>query len=271
MISDLDESLKKLLTKKGGLSPAEIDISFEMPDREWSASISKPTVNLYLYDIHENRELRNNEWWGVTHENGVATKMQPPIRLDLSYLVTVWTNDMADQHRLLGHILKTLFLHGELPEETLTGQLKGLEWPLRTFTAQPDGVLRNSADFWSALDNQLKPSINYVVTIAMDLEVAMSAPEVKTKVFRFSGNGESAEEYTQIAGVVRRKGKPDQVVSDATILVKELQITATTDKDGRYALHKLGFGSYTFKVMVPGEKDRQAKVKVPSPSYDLDL
>lgn len=270
MINDLDETLKKLLIKKGGLNPAEIDISFEMPDREWSASISKPTVNLYLYDIHENRELRNNEWWGVTRENGVATKMQPPIRLDLSYLVTVWTNDMADQHRLLGHLLKILLLHGELPEETLTGQLKGLEWPLRTLTAQPDGVLRNSADFWSALDNQLKPSINYVVTIAMDLEVATSAPEVKTKVFRFSGNGES-EEYTQIAGVVRRKGKPDQVVSDATILVKELQLTATTDKDGRYALHKLGFGSYTFKVIVPGEKDRQAKVKVPSTSYDLDL
>jgi hypothetical protein len=271
MINDLDETLKKLLIKKGGLDPAEIDIAFEMPDREWSASISKPTVNLYLYDIHENHELRNNEWWTVTHENGVATKRKPPLRIDLSYLVTVWTNDTADQHRLLGHVMKTLFLYREMPEEVLTGELKKLEWPLRTFTAQPDGVLRNSADFWSALDNQLKPSISYVVTIPLDLDLETSAPEVKTSVFKFGGNGESPEESVQITGVVHRKGKPDEVVPDATILVKELEMTANTDKEGKYALRKLGLGSYTFKIMAPGQKERQVKVKVPSPNYDLDL
>jgi hypothetical protein len=58
MINDLDETIKQLLTKKGAFDPAEIDIVFDMPDREWSASISKPTVNVYLYDIHENRDLR---------------------------------------------------------------------------------------------------------------------------------------------------------------------------------------------------------------------
>ncbi len=271
MISDLDDSLKKLLTKKGGLDPAEIDISFEMPNREWSASVSRPTVNLYLYDIHENRELRNNEWWGTTREKGIITKKMPPLRIDLSYLVTVWTNDMADQHRLLGHLIKTLSLHRELPGDILSGQLKRLEWPLRAFTAQPDGVLRNSADFWSALDNQLKPSINYVVTLPMDLDVAISAPEVRTKVLRFGRDGESVEQFTEIGGVVRRKGKPDQVIPDATILVKELQVTALTSKDGRYTLGAMDSGSFTLKIMVPGEKDRQAKVRVPSPSYDLDL
>ena len=271
MINDLDETIKQLLIKKGGFDPAEIDISFEMPNREWSSSISKPTVNLYLYDVHENHELRNNEWWTVTHENGIATKKKPPLRIDLSYLVTVWTNDMADQHRLLGHLLKTLFLYRELPEEMLSGGLRELEWPLRTSTSQPDGVLRNAADFWTALDNQLKPSISYVVTIPLDLDLETSAAEVKTKVFKFRGNGESPEESVQISGVVHRKGKPDQVVPGATILVKELQMTATTDKDGRYALRKLGLGSYTFKIAAPGEKERQMRVNVPSASYDLDL
>lgn len=271
MINDLDETLKKLLIKKGGLNPAEIDISFDMPDREWSSSISKPTVNLYLYDIHENHELRNNEWWTVTHENGIAIKKKPPLRIDLSYLVTVWTNDMADQHSLLGQVMKTLLLYREMPEEVMTGQLKKLEWPLRTFTAQPDGVLRNSADFWSALDNQLKPSISYVVTIPLDLELETSATEVKTSIFKFSGNGESPEESVSVMGIVHVKGKPDEVVPDATVLVKELQMTARTDKDGKYGLRKLGLGSYTFRIMVPGQKERQVKVRVPSPSYDLEV
>ena len=48
MITDLDETIKQLLIQKGALEPAEVDISFETPKREWSASISKPTVNLYL-------------------------------------------------------------------------------------------------------------------------------------------------------------------------------------------------------------------------------
>ena len=58
MINDLDETIKQLLIKNVPLDPAEVDISFEMPGREWSASIAKPTVNLYLYSIQENRDLR---------------------------------------------------------------------------------------------------------------------------------------------------------------------------------------------------------------------
>lgn len=271
MINDLDETIKQLLIKKGGLNSGEVDIVFDMPDREWSATISKPTVNVYLYDIHENRELRDNEWT-VTHNNGVATRRKNPVRIDLSYLVTVWTNDIADQHRLLGHILATLFRFNEFPEDVLKGSLMATEWSIRTQTAQPDGVLRNTSDFWSALDNQLKPSINYVVTLPMDLDMALSAPEVKTKVFKFrGGNGDSPEEMVQISGIVHRKGKPDQAVPDATVLVKELQMTANTDENGKYAFRKLVLGSYTFEISPPGEEKRQVAVKVPSTSYDIEL
>ena len=56
MISDLNESIKELLTKRGLLDPAEVDIKFEMPNRSWSASVSKPTVNIYLYDVRENHQ-----------------------------------------------------------------------------------------------------------------------------------------------------------------------------------------------------------------------
>jgi len=271
MINDLDETIKQVLIKEGKLNPAEVDISFDMPDREWSGSITKPTVNVYLYDIHENRELRDNEW-GISHANSRATKTKPPVRVDLSYLVTVWTNDIADQHRLLGHILATLFHYHELPEELLQGKLANLGWPIKTHTAQPDGVLRNSADFWSALDNQLKPSISYVVTIPVDLEVALTAPEVKTKVFTFKDSTKSiSEDIVQISGVIHRKGKPEQVVPNATILVKELQITANTNEEGKYAFHNLATGSYTFEISADGEKKHQISVVVPSLSYDIEL
>lgn len=271
MISDLDESIKQLLIKEGGLDPAEVDIVFDMPDREWSAAISKPTVNLYLYDIHENRELRDLDWI-ISHNNGMATRKKSPVRIDLSYLITVWTNDTADQHRLLGHMLTTLIRYPEIPEDFLQGKLAGLEWPLKATTAQADGVLRNSADFWGALDNQLKPSISYVVTIPVEQEVEFSATEVKTKVFTFSGGeGTSSDQVVQISGKVCRKDDPTQAVADAVVFAKDLQMTARTDQEGNYAFRRMKFGSHIFEVAAPSEKKQEIPVEVPSASYDIKI
>ena len=44
--------------------------------------------------------------------------------------------------------------------------------------AAPDGV-KNQPEFWGALDQQLKPSLNYVVTLAMILD---EAPQELTRV-----------------------------------------------------------------------------------------
>jgi hypothetical protein len=68
MISNLDETIKRVLIKGGAFDPAEVDISFDTPNREWSASISKRTVK-YLYDMRENHELHNYEWSMECGEN----------------------------------------------------------------------------------------------------------------------------------------------------------------------------------------------------------
>ncbi|MFC1944172.1 Pvc16 family protein [Chloroflexota bacterium] len=271
MISDLDETIKQLLIEKGGLSLVDVDIAFDMPDREWSGAISKPTVNIYLYDIHENLERRETDW-AITHSNGKANRMKAPMRIDLSYLITVWTNDIADQHRLLGHILTTLARYREIPDELLQGDLSNAAYPIMAQTLQPDGVLRNSADFWSALDNNLMPTISYVVTIPVDLNIGFSAPEVRTKVLRFQGDGgQGPDEIILIGGAVHRKGKPDEVVPDATIVVKELQITTTTNREGVYAFRRMRSGKHTFEVTAPGEKMRQVSIIVPGANYDIAL
>ncbi|MBI2930807.1 MAG: DUF4255 domain-containing protein [Planctomycetes bacterium] len=48
MFADVDESIRKLLVQRGHLDSGEVDISFDMPTRQWAAGVSKPTVNLYL-------------------------------------------------------------------------------------------------------------------------------------------------------------------------------------------------------------------------------
>ena len=98
MINDLDETIKQLLIIKGALEPAEIDVSFDAPDREWSASVNKPTINIYLYDIRENHQLRGTEWIVTRDQDGNVTKKKNAKRIDVSYLITVWANDAADEH-----------------------------------------------------------------------------------------------------------------------------------------------------------------------------
>src|SRR3712207_1200883 len=119
MIEDLDETIRQLLIQEGGLDPAEVEVSFDVPDCEWSASIVRPTLNFYLYDVRENLQLRTTGWDTVQNSNGTFTKRKHPRRIDCSYLLTAWTSEIEDEHRLLSSSLLTLFRFPSLPERVL--------------------------------------------------------------------------------------------------------------------------------------------------------
>jgi hypothetical protein len=272
VINDLDESIKQLLVKKGALNSTEVNISFEAPSRDWASSQSKPAINIYLYDIHENHELRSYEWTMERNNNRTATKKKAPLRVAFSYLITVWTKDVGDEHRLLGHIMAVLCRHSFLPEEILQGALKELEYPVHASTAQPDGLVKNPADFWSALDNQLKPYIDYVVTLPVDLDIALTAPVVSTKTIEIKETGkEKVEEMVQIGGIVHEKGKPEASIGNGTVVVKESGMTVKTDNEGHYSFAKLEKGEYTLQISAPGWTAKEIRMVVPSDDYNIEL
>lgn len=165
MIQDLDDSIKELLIQKVPIDITAIDISFDMPGKEWAAGISKPTINIFLYDLRENRELRSNEvQLARTGDSGVQTKS--PARVDATYFISAWTTDISDEHRLLGGVLGTLLKYPVLPEEVLKGEMANQSFPLRAWIAQPDRT-PNVWDLWGGLDGRLKAGISYVVTLAL--------------------------------------------------------------------------------------------------------
>jgi hypothetical protein len=171
MIQDIDETLKELLVRNVPLNPASVDISFEMPTKDWVTRIQKPTVNLFLYDLRENHDLRGNERM-LERRGAVANEQRPPVRVDLTYLITVWTTDVADEHQLLGNLLGTLLGLPVLPEDVLKGAMQSQPFPLRAWIAQPERT-PNSWDFWSSLDGRLKAGISYVVTAAWQAHPAV--------------------------------------------------------------------------------------------------
>jgi hypothetical protein len=271
MITDLDETLKQLLITKGKIDSGEVDFSFETPAREWSGKISKPTVNLYLYDIRENHDLRGTEWTIGRDTNGLATRKKNANRVDLSYLITVWTNDIEDEHRLLWHLLLTLFRYPELPDEVLSGMLADQEYPIQMSVAQPDGLYNNPSDFWTALDNEIKPSVYCVLTLPLDTDTAFTAPLVRTKTLKFRPPEADLESFVQIAGTVSEAADPEQAITGATVVAREARMTAVTDEEGRYTFPKLPPGEHTFQVVVTGREAKEITVAVPAASYDIEV
>ena len=72
MLDDLNESLQQLLVKNLR-ADGPVDVSFEQPTREWSAKITRPTVNFFLLKLLENRKLRE-ELKQIKMENEILKK-----------------------------------------------------------------------------------------------------------------------------------------------------------------------------------------------------
>lgn len=162
MIGDLDETLKSLLLREMPFFETS-RIRFETPDRDFQPSL--PAVNLFLYDVRENLELRSNATQTI-RGNGTATQQRAPVRIDCSYLITAWAGDIRDEHMLLGEIMRILLRYAKLPEEVLHGVLKDQDLPLPTSVLQP-GHLQSVGEFWQALDGKPRATLNYTVTVAV--------------------------------------------------------------------------------------------------------
>ena len=108
MFADLDESIRQMLITEVPLNPNEVDISFERPDRTNIARFSRPTADLFLFDVTENVDIRENGWQVTRTGDGMATLRWPPVRVDVRYLVTCWATAVEDQHRLLYHLYRAM-------------------------------------------------------------------------------------------------------------------------------------------------------------------
>jgi Pvc16 N-terminal domain len=228
MLHLLDDSLEAFLRASVPLPRREVDVSFDAPDRDWSARVSRPTVNLYLWDVRRNKDQREAGVEMVQGENGRPLRRPPLPRVDCRYLVTAWTSDVRDEHSLLGATLAALLVHPEVESKYLQGPYAGVK-PVPTIeVAGTDG--QDNSDFWSALGGQLKPGLDLLVTATVD---AASLVAAGPPVFRYAvttrraDTGARTSERRFVAGrsreekgtrVVTRRGS-GRVRADGTFLV----------------------------------------------------
>lgn len=173
MLHHLDESLELFLRACVPLGVRDIDVAFDIPDRTWAGTISRPTVSLYLYDIQRSvtRAVAGRE---TAEVNGAVVQRMAPMFVDCRYLATVWTAERRDEHRLLGALLATIVSYREIPAEHLVGAIAELRPVPRLNLASVAQRDQQHAQLWPAIEGQLHPALDLIVTVPV--ESTLSAP-----------------------------------------------------------------------------------------------
>jgi hypothetical protein len=276
MISDLDEVLRQLLIRELPVRNSEVNIEFHQPRREWSSRLNRPTLNLFLHHLCENTTLRQPEWEIRRNGDGTATRRRTPVRMDLHYMITAWAAEPEDEHRLLTRTLMALFRNATLPVGLLPESLRDQPVPIPIRVADPEN-LRNPADIWSALDNELRAAIACVVTLALNPYQILTGPLVRTRDLRVGQaeelplfrrlEPEGADRLWLIGGAVRAAGS----YGGMRLTLLERGLGVPVGPDGRFVIANLEPGDYTLELAAEGRQPSRHRISVPSESYDIEL
>lgn len=158
----IDHALEQYLRAEVPLPSADVDVAFNAPAKDWSARLSRPTVNLFLWDI---RRAPGKQRAGVDEIEieGRKFRRSPPRIIEMRYLITAWSNEHRDEHQLLGNVARTILLNRSIPNRYVPDTL---ELP----DDRPVGLSLTSTtdlkpnDFWSSIDGQLKPGLDVIAT-----------------------------------------------------------------------------------------------------------
>jgi len=280
MIDELDEVLRQLLIRELPVKNAEVDIAFNQPSRAWSARISKPTLNLYLYDLRENTKLRmRNPAYEVERTaNGTIMQKRMPIRLDVYYMIMAWATEPEDEHRLMSRAIMALTRFANIPADLLPESFSDQPASIPILVAQHE-ILDKPADVWGALDNELKPSIGCLITIALNPYKALETPVVRTAELRFGQSDsppsgaltapDGSGRFMWITGQV--KGKKGKQLTNIQMMLVERGVKVPVQGEGQFIIGVLPSGVYTLEVSADGVKPGRFTITVPSKSYDIQI
>lgn len=290
MLQDLDETIRQLLVAQIPIKNGDVDIKFHQPKREWSSRLTRPTINFFMYDLRENVILRRHQWETMNNGNGngrttntaarhIARMKRSPFRLDCHYMITVWATEPEDEHQLLSNTMLALFRFPVLPQDSLVGSLQEQPYEIQARLAAHD-KLTNPAEVWGALDNEIRPSISYIVTLAFDPWSEKEVPLATTFILRtgqsslpederLNEDGLSSE-MNYIRGYVTAAEAPQ---INMRVSIKGTSYAAVTDEDGRFAFGGLPNGEYTLIAWPADSQPLEKPISIPAQqgNYDIDL
>ena len=271
VLGDLDAAVRALFERELGKGAG---VSFDTPTAAWAEGLDGPALNLYLYDVQESRSERRVEW-DQAQVNGRTVERPPPVRIDVSYVITAWAKTAEEEHGLLSAALAIAYAHPALPDDVRTGALAeddAYDHELTVRVAQPPGEGRGPA-FWSALGTGHKASVDFGVAVwCRPRRAQEQAPLVRTQTVRMGVRdrpGAGIEELHRIAGTVRTKAGAPAV--GAWVVLPETGGFAVTDAEGRFSVASVRAGNHPLRVRAADGAEAEAAADVPGGPIELEL
>jgi len=179
VLQDLDKAIAALLKAELPSSIADnAAITFAAPDDQFpSSSIKLPAIDLFLFAIEENHELRSYDPIVERKSDGTLSKKPPLPRVDCHYMISAFpvpgTPDPdEDEHKMLGEVMRVLFRHRRLPDQVLQGDMAGQFTSVRALAlAQSTNMRLPGVEMWQALKVRPRATIHYVLTISVDIGI----------------------------------------------------------------------------------------------------
>ena len=228
MLDLIDATLEAFFRATVPLSAQDVDVSFEPPDRDWSAKLTRPTVNLFLWDIRRSSE-RARAGIEEIERAGQLVRRAPLPRVELRFLATAWTSDHGDERALLSGLMRSMLAHGEIPETFVAEPLRELG-PLQLLMARASD---EQPELGAALEGQLKPGIAAMLVAAVDTDVFTPAgPPVEVFDLRMS----SREDRERSAFAVRRVAGEVADPAAVGVAVISPRGAATVNTAGRFVI-----------------------------------
>jgi hypothetical protein len=110
VVRDMSETLAMLLQAASSGIVAPTDVRAATPDNFHDLEPTPwPTCTVFLYGVAVNPVMRNGP--RMVLPDGATS--QPPLPMDLSYLITPWAEDPRDEDLILGTILQGLYDRAE--------------------------------------------------------------------------------------------------------------------------------------------------------------
>jgi hypothetical protein len=270
-IDDLSETLKAVLRDPTFTTMfpelAAADIVFDRPTTTFAPT--KTTVDLFLYDLRENLDLRSNEV--TTTRVGNQTITHPAaLRLACSYLATAWpvggTDLPLQEQRLLTEVLVVLSHYPMIPANFLQGSLVGQDPPPPMVSLHPD-ALKNLAEFWSSLGSNLKASLTVTATISVPIFSDITDFIVTTQRTTYAeGAPPTPETLIQIGG--RVVDPSSQAIAGALVDILDAGLRDTTDSDGQFSFDSVPSGAHTIRAVASGFVPQTQPLTVPGTPED---
>jgi len=201
MLHDLDKTLEKVIYEHGNLNKTEVDIEFELPNREWSARLSRPTLNCWCFNIRENLKLREPQLNYERANGNQGRRYQFPRRMDLTYLITAWARKAEDEHQLIWRALAALKRFQNLEPTDCEGSLRYHQRPIPLLVATDGDTPINLADLWSVMDNDMRVGFTLRATVELDIDMSFESPLVLEGMIRVGQSENPQDGEMQVVDV----------------------------------------------------------------------